>query len=163
MPSSAYQSRILNAVDTCNNCYRLVRVDRQQRPEDRRGDVSVKEADYSRRTRTTTVEFAPADTASASKGVFCACGVEGSYERVWSGDDIGRPRFRTFVKRVIRTLERKGITVDRQAFASAALNAYEPLPRPAGVADVDEWLAAGLDAGRRAATFGNSERHAAAD
>jgi len=55
-----FQERVLDAPDVCRNCYRLVR-EKRLKPEWRRSDVSVKEADYSRRRQTTEVAYGPAE------------------------------------------------------------------------------------------------------
>jgi hypothetical protein len=158
MPTATYQERVLNAPDVCSNCLRRTRVERQQRPDLGRSDVSVRESEWSRNRQETTVEYAPAETASESKGVFCQCGVEGSYERVWADRDVDRDHFKQLVQRLIATIRAKGIALDAEALAATALAHYDdrhhapvgPLPESP---TIDECLARGLAAGirRRAA------------
>ena len=123
----AYQEHVLSAPDVCSNCLRIVREERHQH-EPRRSDVSVQESQWSRRKDTTEVAFGPADTASDQKGIFCECGVEGSFVRVWDDVDVDRERFRTLLKRLIQTLEHKGVSIHRKATVAHALDAFERLP-----------------------------------
>ena len=118
----AYQEHVLNAVDVCQNCLRIVREERQPH-EPRRSDVSVRESKWSRRRDTTAVAYGPADSPSEAKGVFCSCGVEGSFVRVWDDDDVDADRFRELLKRLLESLEHKGVTVDRKTTLSHALQA----------------------------------------
>jgi hypothetical protein len=117
-----YQERVLNAPDICRNCYRLVR-EKRLKPEWRRSDVSVKEADYSRRRQTTEVAYGPAEDVCESKGIFCDCGTEGSFVRYWEDEDIDADRFRAFVKRLLGALASKGVSLDRETTAAYALQA----------------------------------------
>lgn len=133
------QERIFNAPDVCLNCHRRVRVERE-RPNhhpvidgaiDYTTPVSVEEATWARDPQTTTVEYGPAEYASESKGIWCACGVEGSYVRIWNdipvpddGDpDVDDEQFRELVQATIRVLESKGVSLDRLTFARHALEA----------------------------------------
>ncbi|WP_407344227.1 hypothetical protein [Haloplanus litoreus] len=101
----SFQDRILSAVDVCNNCFAVVR---EQRLKAKRNWEVSREAYWSRRNRQTTVEFAPADSVSEQKGIFCDCGVEGSYERIWDDREIGRDRFKRYIQQIVATLESKG-------------------------------------------------------
>ena len=131
------QEHVLSAIDVCNNCFRIVRVERERPDQQYESDVTVGEAAWARNRETTSVEYAPAEHASDSKGVFCTCGVEGSFVRTWNGEtvdvyrrvfddetaDVDGERFREFVTAAIRALEHKGVSLDRQTFASHALQA----------------------------------------
>jgi hypothetical protein len=139
----AYQEHVLNAVDVCQNCLRIVREERQPH-EPRRSDVSVRESKWSRRRDTTAVAYGPADSPSEAKGVFCDCGVEGSFTRIWDDEDITREQFREFVKRLVQSLEHKGVSVDRKTTVAHALDAYDdrsgPYRRYRTAGEVDAWL-----------------------
>lgn len=144
----SFQERILSAVDVCNNCFALVR---EQRLKARRNWELSREAYWARDNQRTTVEFAPADTVSEQKGIFCDCGVEGSFERLWADEDVTRDRFKTFIERVITTLETKGLELDRQRVAAYALDAYNERLPPAVVGpqrpdapNINEALARGV-------------------
>lgn len=137
--SDVYEDRLLGAPDVCNNCFCLIRVERIDPV--RTGIGRAYESTYERNPRTTTVEYAPADTISDEKGVFCTCGVEGARDRVWEAADVDRERFRTFVKAVLWTLEAKGLSIHRQRASESALQRF------ADGAAVDDALAAGVSAG----------------
>jgi hypothetical protein len=138
--NETYQDRVWNAPDVCVNCLRLVREERPTRPEWRQRD-SIEEADYSRRRDTTEVAYGPGDAVSEHKGIFCECGVEGSFVRAWDDEDVTPDRFRTFVKRLLRVLDHKGVTVDPKATATYALQAFREGH------DVDAALSVGIDYG----------------
>jgi len=135
--NDTYQERVWNAADVCVNCLRVVREERPTPPEWRQRD-SIEEADYSRRRDTTEVAYGPGETVSEHKGIFCECGVEGSFVRVWRDEDVDADRFRTLLKRLLESLEHKGVTVDRKTMISHALQA-----RRDG-ADVDEAFSQGI-------------------
>ncbi|GAB6863199.1 peptide ABC transporter substrate-binding protein [Haloplanus litoreus] len=144
----SFQDRILSAVDVCNNCFAVVR---EQRLKAKRNWEVSREAYWSRRNRQTTVEFAPADSVSEQKGIFCDCGVEGSYERIWDDREIGRDRFKRYIQQIVATLESKGLSVDRQRLAAYALTAYDERlppdvvgPEPESVPSINEALARGV-------------------
>lgn len=135
-----FQERVLNSPAVCRNCYRTVRVERV-RAETGRFDSAHESSRYARERRNTSIEFAPAETASDSKGVFCECGVESAFDRVWDDADVDRERFRAFIKAVLRSLERQGIALDRHRAAARALQAWDD------DATVDEALSAGVAQG----------------
>ena len=142
----AYQEHVLNAVDVCQNCLRIVREERHTH-EPRRSDVSVQESQWSRRRDTTDVAFGPGETITDHKGVFCECGVEGSFVRVWGDRDVDREQFRELLKRLLRSLDHKGVSVDRKATAAHALDALDRTGeyrhyRPDGM--IDEALSEGV-------------------
>jgi hypothetical protein len=141
-----YHDHILDARDVCANCHRLIRVERLDLV---RGGINTElDSHYSRRKRTTTVEYAPAESASESKGVFCGCGVEDSRvrDRLWSPGNISRERFRDLLTATTATLTHKDVTISRERFASVALAAYD-----AG-RDADDALEIALDAALAVAT-----------
>jgi hypothetical protein len=156
MPSDAYQERVLNAPDTCSNCLRLIRVERERPARKWR----PAESHYARNQATTSVEYVPADVVSETEQVFCACGAGSAFDRVWSWDDVDRERFRTLLKRLLRSMERKGLQLARRPAAAHGLTAYDDATRgdwhgpwresaePTGC--IDEALSAALEAGLRA-------------
>lgn len=138
--TTPYHEHVLDARDVCANCHRLIRVERLDPVRGGIGQELV--SHYSRRKRTTTVEYAPADSPSESKGIFCECGVEDPRvrDRLWSPDDIPRKRFRELLTATAKTLGHKDVTISRKQFGSVALAAYD-----AG-RDADDALEAALDA-----------------
>ncbi|ADQ69257.1 ABC-type dipeptide transport system, periplasmic component [Halogeometricum borinquense DSM 11551] len=127
------QKRVFNAPDVCLNCHRRIRVERNRPERQYSTDASTSESKWARNRKTTTVAYGPADAVSDAKGIWCDCGVEGSYVRIWDDEplpedenktaDVNAEQFRRLVQATIRILEDKGITLDRQAFASHALQA----------------------------------------
>jgi len=137
--SEAYQEHILNASDVCSNCLRVIRIERVDPTRD--GMVREYESHYERHRRTTEIAYAPADSASNVKGVFCdRCGTEGAHDRIWRSEDVDDRRFRELVQQAIATLDFKGVTLQAQDFAAHALQ-----QRRDG-ADVDEALGAATEA-----------------
>jgi hypothetical protein len=137
--TDAYAEHVLEAADVCNNCLRLIRVERIDPA--RSGVAREFEATFERERRHTSVEYAPAESVSDHKGVFCACGVEGARDRIWSGDDLPRDRFKDLVQHLLATLDRKDVTVKPRETAAYALQAFDD-----GAA-VDQALARAVDAG----------------
>lgn len=147
-----YQEHVLNAPDVCSNCFRLVRVERE-RPA---SGFRPAETFYARNQATTSVEHPPADTVSESEAVFCECGVESAFDRTWNWRDVDRERFRTMLKHLLQSAERKGLSIARQPAAAHALASHEQHRERDGaqvrvVSDVDAALADGLLAGLRIA------------
>ncbi|WP_049979377.1 hypothetical protein [Halolamina rubra] len=149
---SEYQEHVLNAPDVCSNCFRLVRVERE-RPA---SGFRPAETFYARNQATTSVEHAPADTVSESEAVFCACGAESAFDRIWSWRDVNRERFHELLKHLLRSAERKGLSIARQPAAAHALASHEQRHERDDAqvrveCDVDAALADGLLAGLRVA------------
>jgi len=139
MPTAPYEEHLLAAPDVCSNCLQLIRV---ERIDPTRGGLGCDfEEHYSRRDRTTSVEFAPSDAPPRSKGVFCQCGVEGHRERLWSPEDVDRDRFKRLLTNAVRTIELKDISLKRKATIAYALQAYD------GGAGPDGAIAEAVDAG----------------
>ena len=132
---SHFQRTILDSPDCCNNCFGL------RRRRDALGDPF-------RNPKQTTVEHAPADRVSQQSGVFCTCGVESSFDRIWLDDDCDDDRFRHLLKRCLRTTETLFGTgnVDRRSVIETALREWK-LDR-----SVNDALEAGLSAGIEATT-----------
>lgn len=146
--STPYEDHYLGARDVCSNCLSLIRV---ERVDPMRGGITQQlDSHLARRRRSTTVEYAPADAASESKGVFCNCGVESARERIWSADDVTEDRFRTLVKNLVRTADNKAITIKRKETIAYALQKFKDGH------DADESLATALDAGIVAACADSS-------
>ena len=153
MYPSEYQEHVLSAPDVCTNCLRLIREERTDPARKWRDARSY----YARNKATTEIDYAPAETVSQTEQVFCECGCSGAFDRVWNDRDIDRQRFRSMLKRLIRSLERKGLTIDRQRMAAHALQAYGRQHTTADdvrvriVTDPDAALAQGLNVGLMAA------------
>jgi len=156
-----YQEHVLNAPDVCSNCFSIVRVERE-RPA--RG-FRPAESFYARNQATTSVEHVPAETVSETEQVFCECGVASAFDRVWSWRDVDRERFRALLINLLRSVERKGLTIARQPAAAHALASHAQRQETEDGAhvrlecDVDAALADGLLAGLRVASVrGSAER-----
>jgi len=109
-----YAEHLLDARDVCSNCFRVVRIERVDpvmSTSDFRHDL---DSHYSRRKRTTTREYHDSDPRPTQcKTTFCACGVEGTSERLWDPTALSRARFKTLLTSGLKTLESKGIVFDR--------------------------------------------------
>jgi len=121
--SPAYHEHLLDASDVCNSCHRVIRVERQ---DPTRGGLTREFESHQERHRDhTEIGYGPADSVSGQKGVFCdRCGTESPYDRVWddAGDErLDDDRVRELIQNTIRTLEHKGVTIDRQTLAERAL------------------------------------------
>jgi hypothetical protein len=138
-----YAEHVLDNPEVCSNCFSRIRVERVDPV--RRGLSREYESHYERERRTTSIEYAPAESASDAKGVFCECGVEGHRERVWDESDVDRERFRAFTQQLLQTLAALGVTVKREETAGYALQARRD------DAGVDEAFATAIDAGLVAA------------
>jgi|GEM_PF-4143611 len=137
---------ILEAGDVCQNCHRRIRSRRvHRRSRDPASPTSVRRSKYRRRRRSTVVDYGPGDTADESRGVWCHCGAEDAWTRLW--ETAHWERVRELIKATIRTLESKGYTVDRDAFALVALARCGTAPiGPNGIAAaLSASIAAGVD------------------
>lgn len=117
-----FHERVLDNPAVCNNCHRVIKVERIQ-PE-RVGLTDEYEAHYERRRNTTEIGYGPARSASNVKGVFCdRCGTESPYDRWWddAADAVDDARFRELIQATIHTLEFHGVSLSRQDFAEHAL------------------------------------------
>jgi len=90
--------------------------------------------------------------------VFCThCGTESAFERIWDDVDFADPelpadetKFRELAKNVMRTLESKGVSIDRHAFATAALSAFDdhqPVDECLGAATEHAIVVGAMDSG----------------
>jgi len=145
--TTPYQDHYLGAADVCSNCLSLIRVERIDPM--RAGIAQEFSTRLARRRRSTSVEYAPADAASEVKGVFCSCGVESARERIWSGPEVDRDRFKELVKNLVRTADTKDISLKRKETIAYALSAFDDGAAP------DAALATALDAGIVAAAAGD--------
>ncbi|ELZ05576.1 hypothetical protein [Natrialba aegyptia] len=146
-----YAQHLLDASDVCSNCLRKNRVERIDPV--RGGLVTELDSHLSRDETRTSVGYGPADCVSEQKGVFCECGVEGAFERLWDPTAVAEDEFKTLVKAALATLAEKDVTVRRKETVMYALSHY----RDHG--NVDRALASALDAGIvAAAAAGNDDR-----
>lgn len=125
---TALQEHVLSAPDVCNSCFRLVREERSQTETTDKEPVSTSLSAYTRVRQTTSVEHVRSDWASESVAVFCECGLETVYERLWDdGEDrcLATYRFKDLLRRCIYSLEEKGVTLDRETCVKTALHLYK--------------------------------------
>lgn len=116
-----YADHLLDASDVCSNCLRKTRL---ERVDPVRGGITRElDSHLERDDRRTEIGYGPADRVSEQKGVFCTCGVEGSFERVWR-DEIGPQQFRRLLKNTMRTLAEKGVSYRRKTMAGTALQEF---------------------------------------
>jgi len=140
-----YADHILDARDVCNNCFRHVRVERVDPVMARDGLRHALDAHYSRKRKTTTREYHDSDPAvTHAETTFCHCGVEGTFERLWSPTDISRDRFKILLKRAVRTLEHKGIQLSRERKHETVAYALQAFDHDG---DADQAIAQGVEMG----------------
>ena len=149
-----YGEHLLDAGDVCQNCFRQVRLEREQTQTSTNQPVSAELSPSVREPVETTIEYAPHRLPAQSKGTFCGCGVEGTYERLWNPTDISRERFKELLKAALQTLEAKGVTLRRKETAMYCLSHFDEHE------DADRALANGIDAGivAAAACDGSDDR-----
>lgn len=125
---TAFQELVLDDPEVCNNCFGRIRRERARTESSTlRLDVSVEKSPYTRVETQTTIDHVPGGTPSESVAVFCECGVESAYERIWTdGDDrcLRMRRVKDLLRAMIRTLEAKGVTLDRPTCIRLAIHYY---------------------------------------
>lgn len=147
-----YADHLLDASDVCSNCLRKNRVERVD-PVMGSGLGHELDSHYSRHKRRTTVDYHDGgDEPTQAKGVFCECGVEGSYERVWDPTGVDRDRFKELLKAAVITLDEKGVSLNRKETLRYALVHFDDH------GDVDKALATAIDCGIMAAAVGAPDR-----
>jgi len=129
MPDSAYQEYVLDAPDVCVSCFRPIRQRREKTTSGtNRSDVSVEKSEYTRVGRTTEIDHEPATAPTQSIAVWCNCGCQSAYDRYWDdGGDraLTMARFKQLLVHVIKTLEAKSVTLDREAVVRQAIGHYQ--------------------------------------
>jgi hypothetical protein len=147
--SGSFQDRILSSVDVCSNCFSLTKIERMDPA--RWSRERELDSTYERAKPATEIGFHSTHSVQPTdcKEVYCACGVSGSHQRVWDADDIDRQRFKSLLKNMLETAERKGISYKRKTAAAYALQRYDD------TGQVDTALALGLDAGQHAEVASN--------
>lgn len=143
-PEGPYRDLIYNGNDVCRNCLRLVR---RERIDPVRGTVGVEyEESLERDPRTTVVAFGPGESISDHKGVFCECGCEGVFTDWRDETDVDREKFKELATNLIRTLDAKGVTVNREETVGMAFERWRDGD------PIDEAFARGVDHGLAVAT-----------
>lgn len=136
-----YADHILDANDVCSNCFsknRVERVDPVMSSSDFRHEL---DSHYSRDPKRTTIGFGPSDVPARSKGIFCNCGVEGSFERLWEPKEVSQDKFKELLKSAVRTLREKDVSLREQETIRYAVSHWKEHD------DVDRALATALQAG----------------
>ena len=166
----AYHEHLLDASDVCLGCLQIVRVERLN--PHRRGRKRTYETHHAPHPTRTLEDYGPAPDITDERGDFCErCGTEDPFDRPWDDhrqppyetaaalgwlfncDDkpdlqpreLSRERFRELVQNAIETLEEKGVSISRQAFAEEALRLREQ------TAHADDCLGAATEAAIRRA------------
>jgi hypothetical protein len=154
-----YADHILDARDVCNNCFRHVRIERVDPVMSRDGLRHALDAHYSRKRKTTTREYHDSDpNVTHAEATFCKCGVEGTYERLWSPTDIARDRFKRLLKRALQTLGHKGIQLSRERKRETIAYALQTFDDSG---DADQAFAEAIEMGivAQASADANESRH----
>lgn len=156
MPCPVFQERLLNAHDTCSNCFGIVREERDVVPvRQRRQNRTYPTARYARNRQRTSVEHVPDDEPAHSRVTFCACGCTSSYDRF--RDEIVDPgTFRDLLKTALCTVESKGVTVSREHAVRRAIELGMATETRFPVCSTDEAIAKGIEFGVEMATVRSS-------
>lgn len=146
-----FQRELLSAHDVCSNCFG------QRRREAVRETKWDGEQHYYERTGRLTTEYVPDVPVTQARSVYCRCGADSAFTRIWDDAHIlaHRERFHGLVRNLIHTLEAKGYRVDRKCLAGHALAALDDVPHPEMCGPfqegrpltVNDALAAGVEAG----------------
>jgi hypothetical protein len=146
-----YADTILDARDVCNNCFRKNRVERVDPVMSRAGLRHELDSHFARDKRETVLDWHDGgERPTEAKGVWCNCGVEGSYDRLWEPNNLDRERFKTLLKQAVISVEQKGVTLKRRETLRYALSHFDDH------GDADQALATALDAGIVAACADSS-------
>jgi len=132
-----YQEKLIGAPDVCSNCLGIRLVDQLQ--PTRAGMNHELESAYSRHKRNTDLDHHPGDEPTDDRHLFCECGVASARVRVW--DTVDREKFRTLLKRAVKTAESKGVTLNQKRAFGHALETYDD------TGDVDDAIETGLKHG----------------
>jgi hypothetical protein len=111
----------------CNNCLSLIRRERDQRESTDGGKSTAKLSAYTRVKHQTEVGHGPGAEPTQCTAVWCDCGVESAFERIWDdGDDrcLTTQRVKEYLRNCIRSLEHKGVSLDRKTTIALALQYY---------------------------------------
>jgi hypothetical protein len=136
-----YADLVLDSSDVCSNCFRQIKVQRIDPTREGFAGTEEFETHYERKKQTTTIEYAPHDIITRSKGVFCQCGCESAYERLWSPTDLEESRLKELLKNILRTLDAKGVTLKTKETAAYVLHCWSETN------DVDKSLSKGIEMG----------------
>jgi len=127
---AAFQEHILDATGICSSCFREIRVERIDPYYSTQLEAA---ATLTRKKQNTEIGYGPSESVTEQQGTFCTeCGTESAYDRTWDSVDFHDPagaygfeRFRELCQNTMRTLEQKGVSIDRHAFATTALSRYD--------------------------------------
>lgn len=156
MSTPVFQERVLNAVDTCSNCFGLIREEREGVPlRQQKRNRTYPTAQYARNQQRTSVEHVPTQSPTNSRITFCNCGCTSSFDRY--RDEIVAPEdFRELLKTAIRTVEGKGVTLSRQHAIRRALELGLATESKFPAYSTDEAIAKGIEYGVSMATVQSS-------
>lgn len=86
----------------------------------------------------TTVDDLPDLVVHEAGTLFCDCGADGAYTRIWETADVDRDRLKSLLVILLESLKSKGFDVDARSFASAACEAFDLLPHVGGLGPFQE-------------------------
>lgn len=114
-----FQTEILSASDVCSNCLAKQRRD-VEKPGDKYDDTTET---YSERCRwQTSVDDVPGPVVHDAGTIFCDCGADGAYTRIWDSRDIDAERRKALILTATETLRDKGFHVDIRRFAEIVVD-----------------------------------------
>jgi hypothetical protein len=151
-----FQERVLNAADTCSNCYGRIREEHEIVPvSERKRNRTYPTQQYTRYERRTSVEHVPDTEPAHSHATFCDCGSASAFDR--HRDEIVQgSRFRELLKTALYTVERKGVSVSREHAIRKALRLGLVTDTRFPVYTTDMAIAKGIEYGVSMATVSRS-------
>lgn len=134
-----FQTEILSASDVCSNCFarqrrlsskplqRATHADTDEDGYPMQDDDGHWVSRYSERvTWQTFVDDVPGPVVHDAGTLFCDCGADGAYTRIWDARDLHTERRKALILAAVETLRAKGYRVDTRAFATAVVEQLPP-------------------------------------
>jgi hypothetical protein len=140
-----YQQELLNASDVCSNCFGRLRREAVRPRSKGRPDET-----YSERVRwQTTVDDVPGPVVHEQQQLFCDCGADGPFTRIWTDHDVDLERLIELTEQAFRTLRAAGYQLDARQLGRRAVQEYHDRDGPVTFAcrvdpDIDEVLRAAI-------------------
>lgn len=155
---STFQERVLNAADTCNDCFGIIREEHEIVPvSERKRNRTYPTQHYTRYKRRTTVEHVPGENPTQDYATFCECGSSSAFDRHRS-EVVGPERFRELMQTAIRTIEKKGVSLSREHAIKRAFELGLATSSRFPMMSADQAIAEGIEFGITMSTVAQSPR-----
>jgi hypothetical protein len=156
-----FQERVLNAPDTCNNCFGIIREERELVPlNEQKRNRTYPTAKYRRYHQRTSVEHLPDLEPTHDHATFCDCGTPSAYDR-YRDEIVSRELFRELLKTAIYTIEGKGVSISRDHAIRRAFRLGLVTDTTFPMYTADMAIAKGIEYGMMMATVSRSAQSSA--